>query len=49
MHAIHLEEMSLKLNQGGEALIEAMDRAGVKEILDVKRKPLVRKKLFGLF
>jgi hypothetical protein len=49
MHALHLEEMSLKLNQGGDALIAAMDAAELSEVLDVKRKSLLRKKLFGLF
>ncbi|MBK9266166.1 MAG: suppressor of fused domain protein [Polyangiaceae bacterium] len=47
--ALHREEVSLKLNKGGEALIEALDAAGVSEVLQIDRPPAVRKKLFGLF
>jgi len=49
MHALHLEEMSFKLNQGSNALLDLMDERGLSEVLDVSRKSLVRKKLFGLF
>jgi Suppressor of fused protein (SUFU) len=47
--ALHPEEVSLKLNKGAEALIEAMDAAGVDDVLQVARPPVVKKKLFGLF
>lgn len=47
--ALHNEEMSLKLNKGPDALLQALDAAGVSDILHVERRPVVRKKLFGLF
>jgi hypothetical protein len=47
--ALHIEEVNLKLNKGPEALIEALDAAGVDEVLQIERRPAVRKKLFGLF
>ncbi len=46
---LHIEEVNLKLNKGAEALIEALDAAGVDEVIEIKRPPAVRKKLFGLF
>jgi hypothetical protein len=49
LHALYLEELSLKLNEGGNALLDAFERDDVSEILYVDRKPVVRKKRFGLF
>lgn len=49
LHALHTAEMSLKLNQGTEALVDAFDRADVSEVLRPDRPPAVRRKLFGLF
>jgi hypothetical protein len=49
LHALHLEEVSLKLNKGLDALLEAFDRANVGEVLTIDRPSSVRKKLFGLF
>lgn len=49
LHAVYLEELSLKLNNGSDPLLDAFDRAGVNEVLQLDRKPVVRKKLFGLF
>jgi hypothetical protein len=49
LHALHLEELTLKLNRGTDALLEAFDRAGVPEVLDLQRRSSVRRKLFGIF
>ncbi len=49
LHALYLEELSLKLNQGLDALLDALDRADVEEVLTIDRLSAVRKKLFGLF
>jgi len=49
LHALHLEELNLKLNRGIEALLDAFDSGNVSEVLDISRKSTVRKKLFGLF
>jgi hypothetical protein len=49
LHALYLEELSLKLNQGVDPLLEAFDRTGVSEVLTLDRKPAVGRKLFGLF
>ena len=43
------EEMRLKLDRGSDALYSKLDHAGVNEILDPSRKPVVRKRLFGIF
>jgi hypothetical protein len=49
LHALHLEELNLKLNRGTDALLDAFDRAAVSEVLDLRRPSSVRRKLFGLF
>jgi hypothetical protein len=49
LHALHLAEMSLKLDKGTDALLDAFDAAGVSEVLDVARASTVKTKLFGLF
>lgn len=49
LHALHAEEVNLKLNKGADALIEAWGAAGVDDILQVNRPTVTRKKLFGLF
>jgi hypothetical protein len=46
---LHPLEMELKLAKGGEALDERLEAAGVTELIDPTRKPVRRKKLFGLF
>jgi hypothetical protein len=45
---IYPEEMDLKLKKGAEALWERFDKAGISELLDVRRKN-VAKNLLGLF
>lgn len=49
LHALHPEEVSLKLNRGTDALLDELERAQVTEVLAPARPPVVRKKLFGLF
>jgi hypothetical protein len=49
LHGLYVEEVSLKLNQGAGALLDAFDAAGVTDVLRPDRPPAVRKKLFGLF
>jgi len=39
------EEMDFKLQQGAEALFERLNKAGVNEVLDIKRQSVVRKSL----
>ncbi len=46
LHALYLEEMSLKLNKGTDALLDAFDGARVGEVLDVARPSSVKRKLF---
>lgn len=45
---LYSEEMDHKLKHGAEALFEKLDKAGVTELLDPRRKNTC-KKLFGLF
>jgi Suppressor of fused protein (SUFU) len=49
LHALHLEELTLKLTRGAGALLDAFDEAKVSEVLDLRRPSCVRRKLFGLF
>lgn len=49
LHALHAEEIALKLRKGIGPLLEALDRARVSEVLAPERAPAVRRKLFGLF
>jgi Suppressor of fused protein (SUFU) len=49
LHAVHHAEMSLKLNKGMDALLDAFEKHDVSEVLDLNRKPATRRKLFGLF
>jgi hypothetical protein len=46
LHALYLEEMSLKLNKGTDALLDAFDGARVGEVLDAARPSSVKRKLF---
>jgi hypothetical protein len=46
---LYAAEMSLKLNKGTDALLDAFDRAGVTEIVDPVRRPAVKSGLFGLW
>lgn len=48
LYFIYREEMDLKMKKGAEALWELLEKQGVTELLDVKRKNTA-KKLFGLF
>jgi hypothetical protein len=48
LHALHLEEVTLKLNKGLDALLDAFERAGVSEVLAPDRQPAARRKLLGL-
>jgi hypothetical protein len=49
LHALHRDELALKLAKGTDALLEAFDKAQVSETLIVDRPSTVRKKRFGLF
>jgi hypothetical protein len=49
MHALYLNELSLKLGKGTNALLDAFGKADKSETLVVDRPSTVRKKLFGLF
>ncbi|TYP74784.1 suppressor of fused domain protein [Paenibacillus methanolicus] len=46
---LYAEEMNLKLAQGTEPLLEKLAQAGVNEIVQLDRKNVAKKKLFGLF
>jgi len=48
LNALHLEELTLKLNKGLDALLDAFDRHQVSEVLAVDRPPAARRKLLGL-
>lgn len=43
------QEMNLKLAQGTDALLDKLDEHAVSELLDPKRKPVTRRKLFRIF
>jgi hypothetical protein len=50
LHALHPDEVTLKLERGTDALLDAFDRAAVSETLTPDRPSAARrKKLFGLF
>jgi hypothetical protein len=49
LHALHPEEVALKLKKGTDALLEAFDKADVSEVLAVDRPPAGRRKRFGIF
>ena len=49
LHALHADEMTLKLDKGTDALLDAFDRAKVAEVLQPMRPSVARRKLFGLF
>jgi hypothetical protein len=49
MHALYVQEQTLKLVKGSDALIDLFSEADVSEVLTLDRAPVVRKKLFGLF
>ncbi len=49
MHALHAEEMALKLDRGTTALLAELGKRDFSEVLAVDRPPVTRKKLFGLF
>ena len=49
LHALHADEMTLKLDKGTDALLDAFDRAKVGEVLQPQRPSALRRKLFGLF
>ena len=46
---LHEDEMNLKLERGTDALIDAFERAGVTEEVDIRRRRAVRRRRFGLF
>lgn len=43
------QEMNLKLAQGTDSLLDKLDQHGVSELLDPKREPVTRRKLFRIF
>lgn len=45
---VYTKEMDFKLKKGGDALIEKLEKAGVNEIVDVRRKS-VNKGSFWIF
>jgi hypothetical protein len=45
---LHEDEMNLKLERGTDALIDAFERAGVTEEVDIRRPSAARRR-FGLF
>jgi len=49
LHALHADEMDLKLAKGTNALLGAFDRAHVSEVLDLERPSSIRRKRFGIF
>ena len=49
VHALHQEELSLKLDRGLDPLLDAFDRHEVSEVLDPKRRNAARRGLFGIF
>jgi hypothetical protein len=49
LHALHRDEMELKLSRGMDALLDLFERANLSEVLDPGRPSLVEKKRFGLF
>lgn len=49
VHALHLEELTLKLTKGTGALLDAFENANISEVLDPGRPSCVQRKLFGLF
>lgn len=50
VHALHPEELTLKLERGTNELLRAFDAADVSETLTIERAPVLpRRKLFGLF
>ncbi|MBK9032204.1 MAG: suppressor of fused domain protein [Myxococcales bacterium] len=49
LHALYAEEMALKLDQGTDAILDGFDRVGATEVLTLDRRPVTRRKLFGLF
>jgi hypothetical protein len=44
---LYKEEMDFKLKYGAEALLEKFKRNNVTELLDINRKSVVKKSLFG--
>jgi hypothetical protein len=49
LHPLYEEEVTLKLAKGAEELLDKFDAAKVSEVIDPRRKPAVRRKLFGVF
>jgi hypothetical protein len=49
MHALYLDELSVKLSKGTNTLLDAFSNADKSEALIVNRPSTVRKRLFGLF
>lgn len=48
MHALHRDELELKLVRGTDALLDRFDDAGFSDVLDPTRPSVVRRKGFGL-
>jgi hypothetical protein len=48
-HALHREELDLKLTEGTDALLQRFDAARVSEVLDPARPSAVPRRGFGLF
>lgn len=46
---LYQEELDYKLSEGMEALFGKLNRIGVKDVVDLRRKNACKRKLFGLF
>ena len=49
LHALHADELALKLDKGSDALLDALVAADVTEVLTLDRRSVARKKRFGIF
>jgi hypothetical protein len=49
LHALHADELALKLDKGSNALLDALVAAEVTEVLTLDRPSVARKKRFGFF
>jgi hypothetical protein len=44
---LYMEEMNYKLKHGAEGLLKLLNSNGVNELLDINRKSVIKKKIFG--
>lgn len=48
-YPIYLEEMNLKLSKGTDGVTAGFDKYNISPVLDVQRRNVARKRLFGIF